>query len=123
MDNTVHGILQGRILEWVAFPRDLPNPGIKPRSSALQADSLSAEPPGKPFMGHLMTRKSRVYVFLFGLLWWLICKESACNVGDPGSIPELGRSPEEGNGNPPTPGLLPEEFHGQLMRSESDTTK
>ena len=29
-------------------PRDLPNPGIKPRSSELQADSLSLEPPGKP---------------------------------------------------------------------------
>ena len=27
-------------------------------------------------------------------------KESACNVGDPGSIPGLGRSPGEGNGNP-----------------------
>ena len=27
-------------------------------------------------------------------------KESACNAGDPGSIPGLGRSPEEGNGNP-----------------------
>ena len=27
-------------------------------------------------------------------------KESACNVGDPGSIPGLGRSLEEGNGNP-----------------------
>ena len=26
-------------------------------------------------------------------------KESACNVGDPGLIPELGRSPGEGNGN------------------------
>ena len=25
---------------------------------------------------------------------------SACNAGDPGSIPELGRSPGEGNGNP-----------------------
>ena len=29
-------------------PGDLPNPGIKPRSHALQADSLSAEPQGKP---------------------------------------------------------------------------
>ena len=28
------------------------------------------------------------------------CKESACNVGDPGLIPESGRSPGEGNGNP-----------------------
>ena len=26
--------------------------------------------------------------------------ESACNVGDLGSIPGLGRSPGEGNGNP-----------------------
>ena len=27
-------------------------------------------------------------------------KESACNAGDPGSIPGLGLSPGEGNGNP-----------------------
>ena len=27
-------------------------------------------------------------------------KESACNVGDLGSIPELGRLPGEGNGKP-----------------------
>ena len=27
-------------------------------------------------------------------------KVSACNAGDPGSIPGLGRSPREGNGNP-----------------------
>ena len=27
-------------------------------------------------------------------------KESACNRGDPGSIPRLGRSPEEGDSNP-----------------------
>ena len=29
-------------------PADLPNPGIEPRSPTLQADSLPAEPPGKP---------------------------------------------------------------------------
>ena len=29
-------------------PGALPNSGIKPRSLALQADSLPAEPPGKP---------------------------------------------------------------------------
>ena len=29
-------------------PGDLPNPGIKPRSPALQVDSLPAEPQGKP---------------------------------------------------------------------------
>ena len=44
--SSVHGILQARILEWVviSFSRDLPNPGIEPRSPALQADSLPFEP-------------------------------------------------------------------------------
>ena len=42
-------------------------------------------------------------------------KESACNArdaGDTGSIPGLGRSPGEGNGNP-LPVFLPGESHGQ----------
>ena len=30
------------------FPRDLPDPGIEPRFSTLQADSLPSEAPGKP---------------------------------------------------------------------------
>ena len=34
-------------LPWPS-PGDIPNPGIEPRSSALQADSLPSEPPGKP---------------------------------------------------------------------------
>ena len=29
-------------------PGDLPDPGIEPRSPALQADSLLSKPPGKP---------------------------------------------------------------------------
>ena len=28
-------------------PEDLPDPGIKPRSLALEADALTSEPPGK----------------------------------------------------------------------------
>ena len=50
MDYTIHGILRARILEWAALssPVDLPNPGIEPRSSALQADSLPGEPQGSP---------------------------------------------------------------------------
>ena len=48
-----HGILQARILEWVAFPFSghLPNPGVEPRqprSPAVQVDFLPAEPQGKP---------------------------------------------------------------------------
>ena len=52
-DSSVYGILQARILGGVPFPSegDLPNPGIKPRSPALQADSLPSEPPGKPLVG------------------------------------------------------------------------
>ena len=37
------------------------------------------------------------------LPWWLSNQESTCNAGDAGdlgSIPGLGRSPREGNGNP-----------------------
>ena len=47
--SSVHGILQARILEWEAipFPGALPNPGIEPRSPALQVTSSSSEPQGK----------------------------------------------------------------------------
>ena len=38
-------------------------------------------------------------------------EESACNAGDLGLIPELGRCPREGNGSIPV--SLPGEFHGQ----------
>ena len=50
MDYTVHRILQDRILGWVVFPfsRGSFQPRDGTQSSALQADSLPAEPPGKP---------------------------------------------------------------------------
>ena len=47
LDYTVHGILQARILEWVAFARGSSQPRDQARSPALQADSLPAEPQGK----------------------------------------------------------------------------
>ena len=48
-DSSVHGILQARILERVdsPFSRESSLPR-EPRSSALQADSLISELPGKP---------------------------------------------------------------------------
>ena len=46
--SSVHGILQARILEWVAVLGALPDPGIEPMSPALQADSSPSESPGKP---------------------------------------------------------------------------
>ena len=48
--SSVHGILQVRIQSGLPFPSpgNLPNPGIKPRSPALQADSVLTELQGKP---------------------------------------------------------------------------
>ena len=48
LPGSIHEIFQAKILEWVAIssPGDLPDPGIKPRSPALQADTLTSEPPG-----------------------------------------------------------------------------
>ena len=59
----------------------------------------------------------------------LVGKESACNAGDPGSIPGWGRSPGEGNGNPLQYSCLGKS-HGQRSltgyipwgRKELDTT-
>ena len=59
-----------RILEWVAHPMDLPDPGIE----TGQVDSLPTE-----------LSEGR---------------ESAYSAGDPGSIPRSGRSPGEGHENP-----------------------
>ena len=90
---SVHGILQARILEWVAipfsrgwssWPRDL-TPGLL-YLLRWQVGSLPLAPPRKTY----------------------ICgsdrKESACNAGDLGLIPalgiQLGIPPGEGNGNP-----------------------
>ena len=41
-------------------PGDLPDPGIKPGSPALQADSLPSKPPGKPFM---------LFLFIIVRIW------------------------------------------------------
>ena len=49
LGSSVRGILQVRILEWVAipFPRDASNPRFEVGSPALQADSVWSEQPGK----------------------------------------------------------------------------
>ena len=48
--SSVHGILQARILKWVAisFSRGSSNPGIELESPALEGRFFTAEPPGKP---------------------------------------------------------------------------
>ena len=50
VDYTVHGILQARILEWVAFPfsRGSFQPGDQTQVSQIAGGFLPAESPGKP---------------------------------------------------------------------------
>ena len=50
MQYTVDGTVQARILEWAAVPfsRGSSQPSDQTQVSALQADFLPAEPPGKP---------------------------------------------------------------------------
>ena len=122
MDYLVHGILQARILEWVAFPfskgssqpsdrtqvfhtagrffaswapreaqehwsgylipspGDLPDPGIKPGSPALQTDSLLTELWGKPNLLKL------ILLFLFtpgtNPMEQAVLSSSSCNWGN-----------------------------------------
>ena len=47
--SSIHGILQARILAWVAisFSRGSSQPRGRTQAPALQADTLTSEPPGK----------------------------------------------------------------------------
>ena len=63
MDYTVCGILQARILEWVAFPfcRGSSQPRDQTQVSCIAGGSLPAEPQGKPM---LYSRFSLVIYFI-----------------------------------------------------------
>ena len=67
--SSIHGLLQGRILEWVTIPFSRgSNPGMEHGSPTLQADSLQSEPLGKP---NLRLRSWMAILFnpVFHLLW------------------------------------------------------
>ena len=110
-------------------------PRNRARSPALQADSLPSETPGRTlkaiynFKKWCYDNEESIWKRL-RLPWWLVGKESACNVGDLSSIPRLGRSPGEGHGNPHQCSCL-EKPHGQRSLvgyspwgcKESDTTE
>ena len=89
MDNTVHGILQARILEWVAFPfsRQLPNLEIEPGSPTLQSDSLPAEPQGKPKNTGVGSLCRLQWIFLTQELNWglLHCRQILYQLSSQGS--------------------------------------
>ena len=83
-------------------PGDLPGPGIEPGSPAFQADALTSELPGKPWVGTI--KKCPLCDKVIDLLKLVPggsdSKASAYNVGNPGLIPGSGISSGEGNGNP-----------------------
>ena len=115
---------------------DLPNPGIKPRSPTLQADSLPSEPLGKPLpvrmtiikkrnnsTGKDIEKRERLCTIGGNVNWYNHYrkrgfpgssegKESTYNEGDLGSIPGSESSPEEGHVNP-TSVFLSGESHEQ----------
>ena len=59
--SSVHGISRQEYRSRLLFPapEDLPDPGIKPWSPALQEDSLPSEPPGKPLKVEVIKKKKK----------------------------------------------------------------
>ena len=120
--SSVHGILQGKILEWIiSLPGELPDPGIQPTSPALKANVLPSEQPGKPWIGDIL-----------GLPVGSSVKESTylCRRRKrPRFSPWVGKIPWR-RAWQPTPVFLPWRMHGQrslagyspLGHKESDTT-
>ena len=99
--NGEHVILQARTLEWVAFPFSRGSSQLRDRtrSPILQADSLPAEPQGKP-MWTWTESILRCCLFPRGVPQDSVVKNLPAKAADPGSIPGSRRSPGGGSGNP-----------------------
>ena len=81
--SSVHGILQAKILEWIAiaFSRGSFDPGIEPGSPPLQADSYhlsyrEEDPLGFPLKKKWSEVKSLSHVRLFATPWTIACQAS-----------------------------------------------
>ena len=112
-------------------PEDLPNPGIKLRSPASQADSFLSEPPGKPYNSKSEVKvKSLSCVRLFETPWTIACqaplsmgfsRQEYCSglpCPPPGDLPNPGiklRSPAL------QAGCLPSEPPGKPGKSQSQS--
>ena len=151
MDYTVHGILWARMLEWVAFPfsRGTSQPRDQTQVSRIAADSLPAEPPGKPkntgvgslplLQGIFPTQELNqgllhcrqiLYQLSYQGSQWLSGKEATCrcrSAGEHRFDPWVGKIPWRRKWQP-TPVFLPGESHGQKSyslwsRKESEMTE
>jgi len=92
--SSVYGILQARILEWVAMSSC--------RGSSWPRDQISISYQKPPYT-HTHTHTHiylRAYIHTQGFPGGTSGKESNCNPLDLGSITGRRRSPGEGNGNP-----------------------
>ena len=115
---TVHEILQARILQWVAFP--FSRGSFPPRDwtqvthicrQILYQLSHKGSPRILEWVAYSFSSWSsppRNQTGVSCIAGWFftnfprssVSKASASNAGDLGSVPESGRSPGEGNGNP-----------------------
>ena len=86
--SSVPGILQARTLDWIVMPSSIPTQEWK--LHLLRSLALVLAPSGKPCSDLDLIKKG------IGHLGSSAGKESACNAGNPGSIPAWGRSPGEG---------------------------
>ena len=73
----------------------LPTPVFLPGELHAQRSLLGYSP-----WNHKESDTTEIQIALFAFPRGSVGKESACNVGELGLIPGLGRSPGEGNGNP-----------------------
>ena len=87
--STVLGILQAKILEWVAIPFSGGSSQPRDQTHISKSPALAG--------GFFITSATQEAQFWY---YGLDSKTSAYNAGDLGSIAESGRSPGEGNGNP-----------------------
>ena len=74
--SSVHGDSPGKTTEvgcHALLQGNLPNPGIKPRSPALQADSLPSETPGKPTLMWMGQQMHPLKIFYFPVFIALGC--------------------------------------------------
>ena len=81
----VHGIFQARMLEWVVIPhsRDLPYPGIEPKSTASPALAGGFLTTSTTWEAQRRARELELFIFL---IWsWGSCSVSGeCSLGLPG---------------------------------------
>ena len=82
--SSIHGILQARILEWVA----------------ISFSRGSSQPRDQTQVSHIAGRRFNLWATRDVSQVARLVTNLAANAGDVGSIPGLGRSSREGNGNP-----------------------